>query len=198
MKKMSTLFVNEYEGQISHLSRTVRDDNKWVFTDKENAKPMRKYDGTACAVINGLLYTRYDAKNGKKAPDNAIPCEPEADPITGHHPHWVPVDPNNKDHRWHIDALGDVPFSNLHEHYEDGTYELVGPKVNNNHEKLTGHKFVRHDQVLLEDFPVYDIENGYDVIHEYLKTHDLEGIVFHHADGRKCKIRKSDYNIKRL
>lgn len=196
MIKLSTLFDIEYTGQISHLKQSVRQCNEWVFTDKANTKPMRKLDGSACAIIDGILYARYDAKPGKLAPDNAIPCQ-DADPITGHHPHWVPVTESNQSHKWHIAALGGIKLSDIHNFYEDGTYELVGEKINSNRENLTGHHLVKHDSLLLEDFPDYDINTGYDVIKEYLTTHNIEGIVFHHTDGSMCKIRKSDYNIKR-
>ena len=33
----------------------------------------------------------------------------------------------------------------------------------------------------------------------WLSNHDVEGIVFHnYRDGRMCKIRKTDFGIKRL
>lgn len=197
MVKLSTLFDIEFTNQIKHLKRSVRQCNEWVFTDKANSKPMRKLDGSACAVIDGMLYARYDAKNGKSAPQDAIPCQ-DADPVTGHHPHWDPVTETKTQYKWHIAALCGIKLSDVHKFYEDGTYELVGEKINSNREKLSGHQLVRHDSLLLDDFPDYDIDNGYDVIKEYLTTHDIEGIVFHHTDGRMCKIRKSDYNIERL
>jgi hypothetical protein len=38
-----------------------------------------------------------------------------------------------------------------------------------------------------------DFEN----LKTYLEVVDIEGIVFHHPDGRMCKLRKSDFGIKR-
>jgi hypothetical protein len=38
----------------------------------------------------------------------------------------------------------------------------------------------------------------FDRIKHFLTVTDIEGIVFHHlTDGRMCKIRKSDFGIKR-
>ena len=93
MKKIPTVFVREYENH--HVANIINE-----FTSEEakeafiNGKATIKYDGSCCAVIDGELYKRYDAKKGKKPPQGAIPCC-EADPITGHHPHWVKVDENN-------------------------------------------------------------------------------------------------------
>lgn len=28
-------------------------------------------------------------------------------------------------------------------------------------------------------------------------ANDIEEVVFHHTDGRMCKLRKSDFNVKR-
>ena len=197
MKKISTLFDIEYTGQISHIKRAVRLENLWVFFDPANVKAMRKLDGSACLILDGNLYRRYDAKHGKAAPENAIPCQPEADPITGHHPHWIPIRVDDTDSRWHIDALGDIKLSDITNYYADGTYELIGEKVNSNREKITGHKLINHKSVFLNDLQPLTMDTGFDIIKEYLSTHDMEGIVFHHTDGRMCKIRKSDFNIKR-
>ena len=76
---------------------------------------------------------------------------------------------------------------------EDGTYELCGKKVQGNPENIEGHKLIKHgSEVLsLED-------DSFEYIKQYLTENDIEGIVFHHRnDDRMCKIRKSDFGIKR-
>lgn len=74
----------------------------------------------------------------------------------------------------------------------DGTYELIGPKVNGNRENSPSHRFVRHGSVVLED-----ARNARDFnsIKRYLEDHRMEGIVWHHPDGRMIKIKSKDFGI---
>lgn len=69
----------------------------------------------------------------------------------------------------------------------------AGPKVQGNPERFTVHTLVKHGSVKCEGV-LYGTFEGF---HHYLSTHDIEGIVFHHPDGRVCKLRKSDYGLKR-
>ena len=139
-------------------------------------------------IGGGLVWSfkRYDAKNGKVPPANAIPCIPEPDPISTHWPHWLPVDFNNNENKYLIEAFDST--------LPDGTYELCGEKVGINAEKIVGHKLLKHGSVIAE-LP----EWSFDGIKQYLADpeNDVEGIVFHHTDGRMTKIRKSDFRFKR-
>jgi len=183
MKKISTLFKKD-PNDLGRVIPEVNPENSWVFTD-EGVRATRKYDGTACAVINGQLYKRYDVKKGKTVPEFATPCQ-EPDPITGHWPHWVLCQHDNPADKYHLLAfIGVIP---------DGTYELCGERVQGNPEKIAGHKLIRHGAFDLNvNFQSYTFE----MFKEYLTYTDIEGIVFHHPDGRMCKLRKSDYGIKR-
>ena len=51
---------------MKKIAKITMPENAWVF--KGEGIPTRKRDGTACAVIDGVLYLRYDAKHGKPAP----------------------------------------------------------------------------------------------------------------------------------
>ncbi|WP_175621555.1 RNA ligase 1 family protein [Chryseobacterium schmidteae] len=188
MKKISTLFKKD----INNLARVVDEinpENKWVFDGKAIAT--RKFDGSACAVINGKLYKRYDAKRGKITPEGAIPCQ-DADFVTGHHPHWVAceITKNEDKYFWEgfyaLAELGKV---------EDGTYELIGEKIQGNPENINGHLLVKHGTHILS------LESlDFEFIKNFLSNpeNNMEGIVFHHiADNRMCKIRKSDFGVRR-
>ncbi len=189
MIKISTLFKKNPEN-LGLVINEINPENKWVF-DGEGI-PTRKYDGTAVAIINGEIYKRYDVKKGRQVPNGAIPCQ-EADFITGHHPHWLKCDHNKKEDKYFFEG-----FNSLAElgKVEDGTYELIGEKVQGNPEKIKGHHLIKHGSEILK------IES---LDFEYLKSYlsnpdlDIEGIVFHHrSDGRMCKLRKSDFNVKRF
>lgn len=185
MKKISTL----YKKDPSNLARCIDEinpENTWVFIDAD-VRATRKYDGTACAVINGQLYKRYDVKKGKAVPEWAIPCQ-EPDEVTGHWPHWILCQHDNPADKYHLLAF-------VGKSLPDGTYELIGEKVQGNPEKIQGYELVLHGAFDLDlTLRNYDFET----FKSYLESVDIEGIVFHHPDGRMCKLRKSDYGITRL
>ncbi|MNE98439.1 hypothetical protein D3C80_1969480 [compost metagenome] len=53
---------------------------------------------------------------------------------------------------------------------------------------------VKHGSEIL-DFVSLDFED----LEIFLSENDIEGIVFHHiSDERMCKLRKSDFGIKRM
>jgi len=183
MVKITTLFKKNPK-DLSRVINEINPVNYWVFN---SGIPTRKFDGTACAVIDGELYKRYDVKKGKVVPENSISCQ-DPDEITGHWPHWVKCHRNDPSVKYHFEAF-DL------KHHEDGTYELCGEKIQGNPERLIGHKLIRHG---CEKLPVYDF--SFEGIKEYLSSNiDIEGIVFHdkNGGGRMCKIRKSDFGIKR-
>jgi len=182
MKKLSALYKKD-PNDLSRVINEINTENEWALI---SGIPTRKFDGTATSIIDGELYKRYDVKNGKQVPENAIPCQ-EPDEITGHHPHWVKCDRNNPSDKWHF-----VAFDAL-ENKEDGTYELCGKKVQGNPENIDGHKLIKHGCEVLDitDFT-------FDGLRSFLEITDIEGIVFHDSESDKmCKIRKSDFGIQR-
>ncbi len=183
MKKMPTVFVRDWEGDRSRVTQEVNPEAAWVLAGE--GVPMNKLDGTACMVLVGKLYKRYDAKRGKTPPVDFIPAD-EPDENTGHWPGWVPVGPNDK---WHLSAWGEGDFP-------DGTYELVGPKIYGNPEGFETHQLISHrDEELLrlpDHFP-----RTYDSLREYMEGMPIEGIVWHHPDGRMAKLKLSDFGFKR-
>lgn len=188
MKKMSTLFkVNHVGKNHTDITREIRLENEWVFTEPL-VKATRKFDGTSCMILDGQLFRRYDAKRGKPVPEGAIVCG-LPDEITGHNPCWIKCETNKPGDKYHFEAF------NLKEVWEDGTYELCGEKVQGNPEKITGHKLIIHGVEVL------NIKDWtFEGFKEFLETplNDIEGIVFHsNIDGKMCKLRKCDFNIKR-
>jgi len=75
---------------------------------------------------------------------------------------------------------------------DDGTYELCGPKVQKNPERYSCHVLVRHGKEVLEDAP-----RTFDALRAYLAGRDIEGIVWHHPDGRMVKIKGKDFGLRR-
>lgn len=179
MKKTISLFARNYDGD-----RLVRDElvpgAEWVAAGEGIAT--RKYDGTCCLVRGGKLWKRYDVKKGKTPPAGFAPDQ-EPDPVTGHWPGWVPVG-DGSDDQWHREAM--------RAGLADGTYELCGPKVQGNTEGYEDHVLIRHGCEVLDDCP-----RTFYALREYLRERDIEGVVWHHHDGRMVKIKGKDFGLKR-
>ena len=183
MEKIISLFQRNYDGD-----RLVRDEivpgAEWVVAGEGVAT--RKIDGTCCMIEDGVLWKRHTVKKGKKAPDGFRPAT-EVDPNTGKQEGWVRVGDGPEDAR-HREA-----FTQPH---EDGTYELIGPKVQGNPERYSDHVLVRHG------FHVFDGEDEpprtFNDLKAWFETRDIEGIVWHHPDGRMVKIKKRDFGLPRV
>ena len=178
MQKIISLFQRNYDGD-----RLVRDEvvtgAEWVLAGEGVAT--RKFDGTACIVRDGKLYKRYDAKKGKPPPAAFEPAQ-EPDPVTGHWPGWIPIGDGPED-KWYRAAWerSGPP---------DGTYELCGPHFQGNPEGFGIDAFVRHGI-----FERYDAPRDFASIRAYLAEHAIEGIVWHHPDGRMVKIKARDFGL---
>jgi hypothetical protein len=187
MKKIPTLFERDWQGDRSRVTSEVNPDALWVFS--EPCRATRKFDGTAVMLRDGVLYCRFDAKHGKKPPINFEPAQPEADSETGHWPGWVPAG-NDPQYQWQRKAH---EFSKEHALLDgDGTYEAVGPHFQGNPEHYAQDVLVRHGAEELPDAPKY-----FNELAEWFKGKDIEGIVWHHADGRMAKIKAKDFGAKR-
>lgn len=193
MKKIPTLFQRNYE-----TDRLVRNEvtpgTEWVL--KGEGVATRKYDGTCCMIRDGKLYKRYEVKPGGKPPLDFEPAN-DTDPETGKQQGWVPVG-DGPDDRWHLEAFAKgYCLANCYDLSDqgqliDGTYELCGPKINGNPDQFLGHFLVAHGMDVVEGCP-----RDFEGLRSYLRTHCMEGIVFHHPDGRMAKIKKRDFGFKR-
>lgn len=179
MKKIPSLFLREN----GRAYDAVTPGCEWV-ADGEGVAT-RKWDGTACLVKDGVLYKRYDAKNGKTPPAGFIPAQ-EPDLITGHWPGWLAIG-DGPDDKWHQSTW------RAHRPIDDGTYELCGPKVQGNPERFMDmHILIRHGEAKLSAAP-----RTFKELCAYLIDRNIEGIVWHHPDGRMCKLRSESFGIKR-
>src|SRR4051812_13422253 len=142
MEKIPTLFVRDDATNRKYVLNQVYAGCEWVLAGEGVAT--RKFDGTCVLVRGGKIFKRREIKPGKPPPPAFE--EVNHDPNTGKRIGWVPV--------------GDGPDDALHREawstggpYADGTYELVGPKVNGNPEHLPAHILVHHGDDVLDDAP---------------------------------------------
>lgn len=207
MKKIPTLFKREFKDHkvIGILPEFTDERCKEAFL---KGIPTVKYDGSCCAIIDGKFYKRYDAKKGKQVPENAIKCQEEADPVTGHLPCWVPVSQDDPADKWFINALCNTEAENLlyYAIFPNGTYEAIGPHFQGNPYGLEKEKLIPHGRIIADDFhPAIhcnacfadcDCIEILDYVRKYLEEHPMEGIVFWLDNEPVCKIKRTDFGLK--
>jgi hypothetical protein len=188
MKKIPSLFVRDFTSEGGRLVLDqVTPGTEWVTTGEGIATV--KHDGTACLWSGGQLYARYDAKHGKTPPAGFIPAQ-EPDPVTGHYPGWILVT-GSPAHQWHREALAEARRDLL---VDGATYELVGPKVQGNPYRLMGHYLWQHAASVLAHCP-----RTFLLLRDFLRGQEgeeiIEGVVWHHPDGRMVKIKRRDFGF---
>ena len=183
MKKIPTIFERDWSGDKSRVLNIQNPAAAWVFSG--DGVPTRKLDGTCCLVRKGTLLKRRELKRGENPPDSFEIAD--HDDETGKTVGWVPVSDTDPTDQWHRQAFS-ITVS-------DGTYELVGPKIQGNPERYERHRLVPHSALrfTMDDQPPRDFEG----LRTWLTGRDIEGIVFHHEDGRMAKIKLRDFGLKR-
>lgn len=205
MKKIPTLFEREFKDHnVVKVLPKVHPGMEWVIEGKGTATV--KWDGSCCMIANGNLFKRYDAniKKGQKVPDDAIPCQDKPDPVTGHFPCWVKIDLGNPkpEDKWFVKAYfkfiedNEIRATTLDgtEHIAhptiNGTYEAVGKHFNGNPYSFGIDTLIPHGKLEIS------VLRTYDGIREYLKNHNMEGIVFWKGGSPQCKIKRSDFGFE--
>jgi len=186
VRKIPTMFERDWNGDRSRVLNQIHAGCEWVADGEGIAT--RKIDGTCCMVRAGRLFKRREVKEGQAVPEGFEPVG--TDDETGKTVGWVPVsesDPEDARHREAYAAAGGT--------LPDGTYELIGPKVQGNPERVASHQLIAHGQGMAGDLA--GVPRDFEGLKAYLAMAEFEGIVFHHIDGRMAKIKARDFGIKR-
>lgn len=182
MQKIPTLFKKKYNDNGKYLG-VIPEWNVELDPNKLYAATV-KWDGTACAIIDGELYKRYDVKPGKKIPDSAIMCQPY-DKDAKHNPCWVKCDRNNPSDKWHWAAFDkgkayDKPVSSKTYPLNDGTYELIGKHIQNNPYHIDDEILIPHGNFIITSLNplIIDVKQTYTEFAIILGTFaEIEGVV---------------------
>lgn len=199
MKKIPNLFLRDWNGNKSRVLPELNPeaDVAWVLAGE--GVPTVKWDGSAVMVRSGVLYVRYDAKLGKVPPAGFEPCQ-ERDPKTGHLPGWIPA-AGNPAAKWHSDALVNTPECG------DGTYEACGPQLQSNPYGFERNILIKHGVDPLPSLGAMEsaafahlalttlLLNFTYAAHGMTAKMPIEGIVWHHPDGRMVKALASDLGV---
>jgi hypothetical protein len=185
MKKIISLFQRNYDGD-----RLVRDEvvpgAEWVLNGEGTAT--RKWDGTCVLIENGQMFKRYEVKKGKNPPPGFVAAN-DIDQVTGKQQGWLLVG-DGPDDRWHREALANNDATPAD--YPNGTYELVGPKVQGDPDKVGFHTLFRHGFATEPDAP-----RTFDGLKQWFAERDIEGVVWHRDNGDMVKIKAKDFGLKR-
>jgi hypothetical protein len=179
VKKIPTIFIRDMSRQPALVINEWKPGCEWV-RDGEGVAT-RKYDGSCAMVRDGKLFKRRELKPGQPSPADFE--QADFDDETGKTVGWVPVG-DGPDDKYHREA-----FDGWH---PDGTYELLGPKVQGGIEGRVKHCLQNHNEA--RTYPL--APRTFDGIRQFLADNEIEGLVWHHDDGRMAKIKRRDFGIK--
>ncbi|WP_042414813.1 RNA ligase 1 family protein [Streptacidiphilus anmyonensis] len=186
MRKIPTLFRRDPDDR-AHVLPEGNPVCQWVFDGEGVAT--RKFDGT-CVMLDaqGEWWARREVKPGRTPPPNYVPVE--TDEVTGKTMGWEPV-AQSAFAKFHAEALANTT---LREGLT-GTFELVGPKINGNPERVGTHRLVEHATALTVDVPELTFDGVRAAVLALADADGCEGVVWHHPDGvRFAKIKARDFS----
>jgi hypothetical protein len=191
MKKIPTLFVRDPEDR-RYVTSEVSPGCEWVA--EGSGTPRRKYDGT-CVMLDehGNWWARREVKSGKIPPPNYVTAQ--YDTATGKTVGWEPIG-QSAFAKYHAEAVENVESIGDDERdipWTPGTFELIGPKINGNPEKLAGHDLIRHSTAEVFAFTDRSFAELRRILLFLAESYGYEGVVFHHEDGvRFAKLKAKD------
>ena len=164
----------------------------------EPAEATEKIDGTAVLIHAGRLYARQTLALDDTVPSGWVAAGP---PVGEQRPGWMPCRRGDPQHKWHWDAWdrgagGPATPRADFTWLPDGTYELVGPKVQANAYGLERHQLWKHGEtkVYLPQLSGNAAE-AFGYLKEFLLHAPIEGLVWWAQGKAIAKIKARDYGI---
>lgn len=163
MRKIPTIFKRDLKLKCTPVTGEINPECQWVFDGEGIAT--RKVDGINIKIEDGMAYVRNK------------PANPEYDVAT-----YELFTGDDKYIRAAIQGR----------EIEDGIYEAYGEGIRGNPERSEGYHMVRISPID-HSLVLHAIPRTYRGLMGYFATHGIEGIVFHHRDGRMAKIKTKDF-----
>lgn len=183
MEKIPTIFDR---GEDFRVIPRPRAGCEWVFAGE--GRPTEKLDGTniRLTVRSGEVVRVEKRRNPSK-------LQKAKGIVDGW---YVDADENAREDRWLYEAVHNTDARS----WPDGEHpcEALGPSIQGNPLGLDRHVCAPFNL----EIPVYDaVDRSYDGLQRllaalesrYAPGHLAEGIVFHHPDGRRAKIKRKDF-----
>ena len=184
MEKIPTVF--ERDDATRKATNKVSTGCQWVLDGEGVAT--EKFDGTnvRLTIRSGTIVRIEKRRNPSKIQ--------KKDGIR--EPWYVDVNEYAPEDRWIREAADNTEVS-----WPDGEHscEAIGPKIQGNPLGLDQHVCVPFD---LQEVPRYDVPDRTftglrallaNIDSKYSPDHPAEGVVFHHPDGRRSKIKRKDF-----
>ncbi len=182
MEKIPTMFERDDNFKVTS---TVREDCAWVLDGEGLAT--EKLDGANVRLtVRAGQVVRLEKRRNPSKTQKAQGI------IDGW---YVDTDEASSDDRWMIDAVHNTDTSD----WPDGEHacEALGPKFQGNPLGLSEHLCVPFNL----EIPTYDAPRDFESLQAFLAEIEssyspgnlAEGIVFHHPDGRRAKIKRRDF-----
>lgn len=198
MRKIPSLFDRDWSQEIP-AQPVVTNGCGWVLDDEVLVVPTVKWDGTCCFVYGRHLYKRRTLEPGERAPtgfvlDTHVRDVPKLIHSGSRHG-WVPIDTGDPQDQYHVEGLKNALQMTGRQRLPEGTYELVGPKVQGNPHDLGRHYLWRHGSKLATSFA--NIGLDYDIISVLIDGIKEEGVVFYELGGQRVvKVKRSDFGLE--
>ena len=187
MEKIPTIFDR---GDDFKVVDHVRAGCEWVFAGE--GAPTEKLDGT-----NVRLTLRSGRVVRVEKRRNPTKVQKKQGIIDGW---YMDADEAASEDRWLFEAVNNTDVAS----WPDGEHscEALGPKIQGNDLGLNQHRCVPFNL----EIPVYDVpQRSFGALKELLQSldsrfapgHHAEGLVFHHPDGRRAKIKRKDFDYGR-
>jgi hypothetical protein len=183
MEKIPTIFER---GDGFKVVDQPRKGCEWVFAGEGRAT--EKLDGTNVRIT--LRAGRVVRVEKRRNPTKA---QKQQGVIDGW---YVAADEDAKEDKWIFEAVRGTDVQG----WPDGEHavEAIGPSIQGNPLGLTAHRCVPFNL----EIPAYEeVPRSFDALERFVSTlesryapgHLAEGIVFHHPDGRRAKIKRKDF-----
>lgn len=171
MQKIPTMYPRDESKKGHPVMPGIKPECAWV--EAGEGFPTQKIDGTNVKIEDGKLLKRQKPPNGQPY-DEAAYVEARRD------------DPSDK---YIFEAFDALPI------HLNGIYEAVGPKIQGNPERFTSHQLIAVSPVSTNLKCIYEVPRTFDGLRALLESTNIEGIVFHHPDGRLAKIKRRDFGL---
>lgn len=183
MEKIPTVFDR---GPDFKVVDKIREGCEWVFEGEGLAT--EKLDGTNIRLtIRAGQCVRVEKRRNPSKTQKAAGIK---------NGWYVDADEHGKEDKWIFEAVSNTDVSG----WPDGEHsaEALGPKIQGNTLGLEQHLCVPFN---LEVPAFEDVERSFEGLRSAMQTlesryspeHLAEGIVFHHTDGRRAKIKRKDF-----
>lgn len=195
MRKIHCLFERDWSQDVPARPE-LNDGMGWVQDPHVPVVPTEKYDGTCVLITENNYWKRRTLDPGDQPPPNFELAAGGLDE-NGQRRGWVPVEEGDPNDQYHMKGIRNFMWE-FDKIPPPGTYELVGPKIQDNPYDLDRHMIWRHGKNVYSSLRFKGFE--YDHVRNLLRGlrgKYGEGFVLYELGGsRLAKITRRDFGLE--